>query len=137
MRSVNVNLIVKFLGSFWNFNVEEQEVLDFSEESYKYWIEVNSDEFLIWYCSVLSVEKELLELIFSVLFNSTFPGSDLLLIVILEVLAKGAVQLLDVLVFFSILDRLGKGVKLLHWFLDSFKETNSPVQGTRDWWQVA
>jgi len=57
-------------------------------------------------------------------------------VVLFDILIKRGVKLLDILVFFSVLYRLRKLSKLVHWFLDSLKKTFGPVQRTCDWRQV-
>jgi len=136
LSSVDVNLLEEHSGSLWDRDVQKLEILDLSEESDENWVKVDFDEPFLSMWSLLSYEKELVELVLSVVFNSLLPLLDFEVVVLIEVLAKGLEELLDVFILFSILYRLRKDAKLVHWFLDSLNETLSPVDGPRNWWQV-
>jgi len=89
------------LSSFWNFNIHEKKVFDFSKEPNENWIKVDSNES---HLILLSIKKELVELLISMSLNSLLPMDDLLLVVLLQVLAKRNVKLLDIFELLSVLD---------------------------------
>lgn len=64
------------------------------------------------------------------------PKLDLDVVVLSEVFAEGGIELLDILVLLSILNRLRKKGELVHWLPDSLVETLGPVQSTSNWRQV-
>jgi hypothetical protein len=133
LGSVDIDFLEQKLSSFWDLDIHKEEIFDFSKESDKDWVEVDSNES---HLSLFSIEQEFVELIFSVLFNSVLPLNDLLLVILLQVFAEGDIKLLDILELFSILDRLREHGKFLHWLIDSLKKTVSPVECTGDWRQV-
>lgn len=124
------------MSSLWDFDVHKEEILDFSKNSHKDWVEVDSDKSLGSLWSWLSVEEELVKLVLCGLFNSLLPKGNLGAVVVLKVLAKRCIELLNILELFSVLNGLRKNGKLVHWLLDSLEESISPAEGSRDWWQV-
>lgn len=64
------------------------------------------------------------------------PKLDLDVIVLPKVLAEGGIELLDIFVLLSILNRLRKKGELVHWLPDSLVETLGPVESTSNWRQV-
>ena len=136
LRSVDVDFLVKERGSLWDLDVEEEQVLDFSQESDKDWVEVDSDESLDGEWGLLSVDQEFVEFFLGVFLNTLLPKLDLDVVVLSKVFAKGGIELLDIFVLLSILNRLGKKGELVHWLPDSLVETLGPVESTSDWRQV-
>jgi len=55
---------------------------------------------------LFSIKEELVKLILGVLLDSMFPLNDLLLVIFLQIFAKGDIKLLDILELLSILNRL-------------------------------
>mmetsp|Transcript_20734 Transcript_20734/g.31851 ORF Transcript_20734/g.31851 Transcript_20734/m.31851 type:complete len:572 (-) Transcript_20734:732-2447(-) len=136
LSTVYVDLLVQEGSSLGYFNVEQQQVLDFTEKANEHGVEVDSDESFFSDGSLFSVKQELVELVFSVLFNTLLPLLDLHVVVLLQVLAEGGVQLLHVLVLFAVLDGLAQERQLVHGFADTLNQTLGPVQGTGDGRQV-
>jgi len=72
----------------------------------------------------------------SVFFNTSNPLKQLAFFELLQGLAKGIVELLDVFELLALLDRCRKGLKALHGLMDSVKETAGPIKSTSDWGHV-
>jgi hypothetical protein len=82
----------------------ESQVLDLTEELDEDWVEVDTDEALLGEWSLLSVEKGLVQLVLGVSLDAFLPLLDLLLIVLLQVVAKRRVELLDILELLAVLN---------------------------------
>jgi hypothetical protein len=108
LASVGIVLLVQDTGSLRDLDVQKEEILNLSEESLQSGIEVDSNEALLGNGSGLSYEQEFVQVNFGVLLNTLLPSSDLGGVVLLDVLAEGSVELLDILELFSILDGLRK-----------------------------
>ena len=106
MGPVDINFLEEKLSSLWHFDVQQEEVLDFSKDSDEYWVEVDSDEALGCEWCLFSVEEELVKLVLGGLLNSFFPELNLCEVIILKVLAEGGVEFLNILEFFTVLDGL-------------------------------
>ncbi len=136
LTSVNVYLLVKNGSLLGDLVVEKLKILDLTEESDEDRVEVNSEEALGSNWSLFSNQEILVEFLFSGLFNTSFPLLNLLVFELSQVLAKRGIKLLDILILFTILNGLRELGKTLHWLLNSLIETVSPVESTRDRWQV-
>jgi hypothetical protein len=108
LASVGIVLLVQDAGSLRDLDVQKEEILNLSEESLQSGIEVDSNEALLGNGSGFSYEQEFVQVNFGVLLNTLLPSSDLGGVVLLDVLAEGSVELLDILELFSILDGLRK-----------------------------
>jgi hypothetical protein len=108
LASVGIVLLVQDAGSLRDLDVQKEEILNLSEESLQSGIEVDSNEALLGNGSGFSYEQEFVQVNFGVLLNTLLPSSNLGGVVLLDVLAEGSVELLDILELFSILDGLRK-----------------------------
>jgi hypothetical protein len=137
LSAVQVNLTVKGVGAFGNFNVEQFEVLDFTEKADEDGVEVDANEALFGKLGLLAEEQELVELFVGVLFNTSFPLADLLVIELLKVLDERVVELLDVFVLFTLENGSGELAKTFHWVGNTLVETLGPVKSTSNGGSVA
>jgi len=94
------------LGPFWNLVVLEGKILYLTKQLDKNWIKVNSNKSFLRISNLFLVKKRLIELVLGISFNTFLPNLNLLLIILFEIVAKRMVKLLDILVLFTILNRL-------------------------------
>lgn len=109
MSSVDVDFGVEGASTFWYFNVEKLQILNFSEQTHQNWVEVNSDKAFTCKFSLLFYKQELVELFFSVVFNANNPLGNFSLLKLIEVLIEGVVQLLYIFELFALLKSRAKG----------------------------
>ena len=109
MSSVNVNFAVEGTSAFWHFNIEKLQILDFSEQTYENWVEVNSYEAFAGNFGLFFYEKELVKLFFGIVFNSNDPLSNFSLLEFVQILIERVVELLNIFELFTLLKSGAKG----------------------------
>jgi hypothetical protein len=100
---VGVNLGEQITGAIRHRDVKDLEIFDLTKIPDKNRIKVDSDETLFSKLCFLAHEKELVELIFSIFFDTTLPFVDLVHVELVEVFTEGVVEFHNVLVLFAIL----------------------------------
>jgi len=136
LGAVDVNFGVKIGGTLGNINVDKLEVLNFTEETNEYGVEIDTDKSFFSKLSLFFDKEELVEVNFSVFFNTLNPLFDLLLLKFFKALAERHVELLHIFEFFTLLDRGGELLETVHGLIDSVEETTGPVKGTGNWGHV-
>lgn len=91
MSAVKVNLGEKLGGSLWNIDIDELKVFNFTEKANKDGVEVDSDEAFLSEFSFLADKEELVELLFGIFFNASFPLLNFLVFELLKVLDERVV----------------------------------------------
>ena len=127
---VDIYAAVELLSSLGDFQVEEEQVFNFSEQGTENGVKVNSDESFLSEVGLLTDEEEFVKLGGGVLLDAFNPLGEFDLVELLEVAHQRGVQLGDVLVLFALFDGGGEGLKTIKGFLDTLMEALGPVEST-------